>query len=114
MIEGLKLKVTSAELKTHCSSRSSYHSTRANEKADKLPEIRKSLETIRGSAATTMSMMSKGGYHLDPDDPVKDLERDIEDHRNKSLVFGFFAEHLFDEDYTLREDDLVRLEILKR
>lgn len=114
MIEGLKLKVTSRELVAHCRDRAQYHAKRASEKENSLPEIKKSFETIKGSGlATSISTMSKGGYHCDPDDPIKDLERDISDHKNKSLVFNFFAEHFFDEDYTLREEDLRRLEILK-
>ena len=118
MIEGLKLLVRSVELKTHCELRSEYHRKRADEKEAQLPKLRESLEVLRGSGlpATSYSNMNKGSqaYHLDPDDPIKDLEKDIQDHRNKSLVFEFFAGHLFDDDYTLKEDDLQRLELLKR
>lgn len=113
MIEGLKIRMSSSELKSHCQARANYHATRAQEKAEHLPEIKKSLESIRGHASpTNVANMVKSGYHL-ADDPVKELERDITEHQNKSLVFTFFSEHLFDEDYTLKEDDLIRLEILK-
>lgn len=60
------------------------------------------------------SLMNKGGYHTDNNDPVGDLEADIKDHRNKSLVFAFFSTHLYEEDYNLDESALIRLEILKR
>lgn len=115
MIEGLKIRVRSDELKLHCAARAKYHETRANEKEAKLPELRRSLETIRETTSPQgVSNMFKGSYHIDTSDPVEDLEHDIRDHRNKSLVFTFFAEHFFDDDYCLKEDDLVRLEILKR
>lgn len=117
MIEGLKIKVTSTELQNHCMERASYHTRRADEKAATLPDLKRAMETVKGHASpTNMANMSKtnSSYHLDADDPVRDLERDITDHRNKALVFKFFAEHFFQEDYTLREEDLIRLEIVKR
>ena len=114
MIEGFKLKVTSYELKIHCEARSAYHASRAVQKEEKLPELKKSLETLGNVSPQSLSNMSKGGYNFSQHEPIKDLEQDITEHKNKSLVFAFFASHLFDEDYTLREDDLQRLEILKR
>lgn len=117
MIEGLKIKVTSAELKDHLIKRSGYHKERGRQKESELPGLREAFEKIKaggGLAAGTLSHMSKGGYRSDPQDAVESLETDIRDHFNKSLVFLFFAEHLFDEDYVLKEDDLFRLEILKR
>lgn len=116
MIEGLKIKVTSAELKDHLIKRSGYHKERGQRKASELPGLREAFEKIKagGGAPQSISRMSKGNYHSDPQDAIEDLEKDIQDHFNKSLVFLFFAEHLFDEDYVLREDDLFRLEILKR
>jgi hypothetical protein len=117
MIEGFKLKVTSAELKIHCSERAVYHRKRADDKEAQLPELKRSIESLEkigAATASSVSNMNKGGYAMDRQDPVEALESDIKDHRNKALVFGWFAEHLFEEDYTLKEDDLFRLEILKR
>jgi len=118
MISGLKLKVTSKELRQHCLDRAGYHARRGNEKEAELPSLKEAVDRIKGAGGgltpDSLARMSKGGYHLDPDSPVESLENDIRDHRNKSLVFCFFAEHLFDEDYTLEESDLVRLEVLKR
>jgi len=116
MVEGFKLKVTSAELKEHCEHRAMYHSERADEKRNKtLPQLREALESVKStSPSSSISHMNKGTYHMDPDDPVKDLERDIRNHENKALVFQFFATHLIDDDYTLQEADLVKLEILKQ
>lgn len=117
MIEGFKLKLTSKELKDHCSKRAEYHRKRSKEKADELPRVKEAMEVIKKGGievAATLETMSKGGYRLDTEDVIEKLEGDIKDHSNKALVFDFFAAHLFEEDYTLQETDLVRLEILKR
>lgn len=115
MIVGLKFRLTSKELAEHCTGRASYHRRKADEKSAELPGLKEAMERIKASApAKDVSHMSKGGYLLDPSSAVDNLESDIRDHRNKALVFDFFAEHFFDEDYDLKEDDLVRLEILKR
>jgi hypothetical protein len=117
MIKGLRLRVTCAELKEHCLARSGYHAKRAVEKELTLPELKAALEAVKGQKhmemAAAMSVMNKGGYRLNTESPVEDLEADIVNHRNKALVFQFFASHLFDADYDLEESDLQRLEILK-
>lgn len=116
MIEGFRLKVTSGELKAQCAARAEYHEGRAKIKETELPKLKDAMAAIQVATGQPRSVtqMSKGGYHSDVEDPVRDLGQDIRDHRNKALVFRFFSEHLFDEDYNLKEDDLVRLEILKR
>lgn len=117
VISGLKLKVTSKEIQSHCTQRATYHRKRSAEKLAELPKIKEAMETIKsGGKATTVSNMGKSAanYHVDPDSVVEDLEKDVRDHDNKALVFDFFTGHLFDEDYTLEEGDLIRLEILKR
>jgi len=113
MIEGFKLKITSAELKKHCNERACYHMDRAADFKKELPKVRESMEALKknGLAATVSQMSKGGGYEIDP---VDDMESKIRDHNNKSLVFKFFADHLFQEDYNLKEEDLVRLEVLKR
>lgn len=116
MIEGLKLRVPSAELREHCVARAAYHCERADVKAKELPALKDAMEAIKaggGKAAETIARMSKGGYNFNADSPVDSLEQDIRDHKNRALVFQFYADHLFEEDYTLEKDDLVRLEILK-
>lgn len=115
MIEGLKLRVTSEELRDHCCQRALHHRSRASSKEAELPTLRESLEKLKPEmAAMALTHMNKSSsnYHADPEELLENLERDIRDHRNKALVFEFFAAHLFEEDYTLQENDLVRLEIL--
>jgi phage tail tube protein FII len=115
MIDGFKLRISSAELKQHCKARAAYHSRRAEEKQVSLPELKRTMETIKGAGmALSVATMNKGGYSLDANDAVESLEKDINDHRNKAEVFNFYADHLFDDDYNLGDGDLIRLEILKR
>jgi hypothetical protein len=118
MIEGLKIKVTSGELKEHLTMRAAHHRKRADDKEVELPQLRDALERIKAAPqATNISAMQKltsNSYHVNPDDTISALENDIRDHRNKALVFDFFAGHLFEEDYVLQENDLIRLEVIKR
>ena len=116
MIEGLKVRVTCAELKAHCQERAKYHEERAVQKEAELPALKEILDSIKAgkSPESLARMQGKGSYNFNADDPVKDLETDIRDHRNKVLVFRWIGEHLFPEDYTLKDEDLFRLEILKR
>lgn len=116
MIDGFKLKITSRELQDHCVGRSKFHMERAVEYARELPKFKESMEALEkhGIATAITKMYGKGGSSSYDIDPVEDMEKNIQDHGNKSLVFSFFAQHLFDEDYNLKEDDLIRLEVLKR
>lgn len=115
MIEGLKFNVSPDEIRKHCVARSTYHRRRSSEKGRQLPKLREALELVKASPSPdAISHMNKGGYHLNPESAVENLESDIREHDNKALVFDFFADHVFDDDYTLEENDLQRLEILKR
>lgn len=115
-MENLKFKVSSQELREHLRKRAEHHHGRARDKQASLPELKRTLESVQGNRAMAnmATALSKSHYHMDPVEPVKDLERDIEDHQAKAAAFEFFASHLFDEDYTLREDDLIRLEFIRR
>ncbi|MEO5366028.1 MAG: hypothetical protein H7831_06685 [Magnetococcus sp. WYHC-3] len=115
MVKGLKIRISSDDLCDHCKKRSLYHRSRAADKENAMPDLQKSLDVVRAAAPTSVSTMNKSSnYHLDPDDPIQSLQRDITDHKNKSIFFEFMAEHLFKKDYILEEADLIRLEILKR
>jgi len=112
MIKGLRLKITSKELKDHCLERAKYHVSRADksrqEKKKALQDLREALEKVKGQKHLEMAtaVLLHG--------QIESLERDIREHNNKVLVFRYYAEHLFDEDYDLEESDLVKLEIFKR
>jgi hypothetical protein len=113
MIDGFRLRFTAQELASHLTDRAQYHRGREADKAGQLPKLKEAMDQIKAvGEAKNVATMSKGGYHSE--DPVADLERDIRDHHNKALVFDLFAVHLFEDDYNLKEDDLIRLEILRR
>jgi len=117
-IEGLKIRMASEELKNHLMERSAYHRDKAVQKEKELPALKDALEKLKtsGIAPESLARMSgkSGTYQLSPEETIKDLENDIRDHYNKSLVFEFFANHLFDQPYVLQENDLIRMEVLKR
>lgn len=114
MIDGLRIKIESAELKTLLMTRVEYHQGRAKTKEAELPGLRESMERIKAVQPTNIAQvnkMSSNVYHVE--DAVENLERDIKNHKNKALVFEFYANHLFDETYSLTESDLQRLELVK-
>lgn len=119
MIEGLKIRVPSTELATHLRDRAKYHRERADTKDAAMPKLIEAkealgkLQTNPDSLAVMSKFSNSASYNMNPDDAIRDLESDIRTHRNKALSMEYLADHLFDEDYTLTEADLVRLEILK-
>ena len=115
MIEGFRVRVTHAELEKHCLDRSAYHHDRADTKEKELPALKESYErvTSHNQNPDIMSGMNKTGMSYRMEDPIPQLEQDIRHHRNLALVFGFYAGHLFDEDYNLTADNLRRLEIIR-
>ena len=117
LVPGLKLRLTSNELADHLRARAAYHRQRRDDKRAELPKIREAVESLKAHSAApavVVSNFNKGGaYGFDGDTAVESLERDIAEHNNKSVAFDFLAEHLFEQDYCLDRDDLVRLEILK-
>lgn len=116
MIEGLKLKLETKELQELLMSRVEHHRSRAAKKEAELPALRDAYDRIKAATPENIQQMAKmsNSYHAS-EDPVGDLEKDIKDHKNKAIMFEFFATHLFPaEVYQLAESDLVRLELVKR
>lgn len=89
MIEGLKLRVTSSEIRAHCVKRRAYHEQQLAHKLRFLKEL-------------------KGEY-----DRSK-VNAEIAGHERSVAGFHFIAEHLFDDDYTLETCDIDRLEFVPR
>lgn len=114
MIEGLRLRVTSDELRSHMIARAQYHRSRADTKEGELPKLEEALRTISHQPQSALiSNMSKGSYGFDPESQLDSLKADIQSHRNHTAAFEWMAGHLFAEDYNLQESDLKRLQILK-
>ena len=119
MIEGIKICVTSAELNHLMTDRADYHEQRANQKEAEIPKLEEAWEAIQRVAPNpSVAMMSgKGSYSNSSSnlgDQIESIKTDIVSHRNKTILFRFLASHLFDDNYCLKEEDLVRLEIAKR
>jgi hypothetical protein len=95
MIEGIKIEMTTAELKKHVISRAAFHTTKAKWYAKQGTSLR--------SGRSDMPNMSN--------DPVSSLERSREDHEKRAAFFSIIAKHLVpSETYRLNESDLTRLE----
>lgn len=113
VIKGFRLRVTSLELQNHCFKRSDYHKLRAEEKEIELPNIKEAFEKIQHhSLSTNISGKSAASYNFN-EDSIECLEKDIKTHKEKVIIFKFYAEHLFNETYDLDENDLRRLEIIR-
>lgn len=114
MVKGLRIKVSSNELKTALLEKAAYHGTRRDEKQVQLPQLKSILEKVRSGAAVSQAQLAKNSTYGFNEDAVERLETDIANHNNKAIAFTYLAEHLYDDDYDLDESDLVRLDILKR
>lgn len=99
MIEGLKIDVTSEELKAHLDERVKYHREKADWYASQIDALRSGgLEHGRGS-----------------NDPLASLDISLKAHRDKVSYFGFLAQHLvIGETYRLSQDDLAAIEVASR
>lgn len=97
MIEGIKIDVTSEELKKHILNRASDHKVKA------------AGYTVKVNALAESGIEDQPGTSVDP---IRQLRHKIKEHENKAAFFFFMAEHLVeDETYRLDEGDLSRLEI---
>lgn len=117
LVPGLKVRMKSKELAAHLRARADYHAKRSEEKTALVPQVEDAAAKIKAQApAQVVAQFSKSAanYRFDGDDAVENLKADITTHNNKAVAFRFLAEHLFDHDYCLSQDDLVNLEILKR
>lgn len=116
-VTGLRLRLTSQELKGHLTTRAEYHARRADEKRAVLPALEEVTAKLKqtGSAASVgqFGKLSASNYHHNAADDIESLKTDIETHHNKGLAFAYLADHLFTDDYCLDRSDLMQLEILK-
>ena len=99
MIEGLKIDISTAELRNHFEERAKYHRKKADWYHSQIKSLREG-----GVAPTRMS-----------NDPVGSLEHSASHHVTKTAYFTFMAEHLIpDEIYRLTEDDLGHIELASK
>ena len=116
MIEGIKLSMTSTELKQLCEKRVTYHLGRAEWYQQKLAELEPALkEAAQDAADDSFDQLKYGnsGSRTDRGDPVERFKNGVAHHRDRATVFRFMAEHVItNETYVLTEGDLQKLEVL--
>ena len=97
MIEGLKIDLSSDEIKKHLEDRAAYHQSKT--------------EWYAGQVGSLKSGGISETYHSN--DPVGSLQRSMEEHRQKCAFFKVMAEHIISgEIYRLTQSDLATIEII--
>lgn len=98
MINGIKVVLSSEELKQHLEGRSEHHASKGGWYTDRAAEIEQS------APATSIS-----------NNPAESLAREGERHEWLHRYFAFLASHVIpDEQYQLSEDDLRNLEFISQ
>jgi hypothetical protein len=99
MIEGIKIEMTTEELRAHVAARAEYHEQKAEwylKQTASLAEGREEQWNVSN-------------------DPTQSLKRSATEHQEKSAFFHVIAEHLIPaEVYRLVQADLVQLEFFSR
>lgn len=116
IVHGLLVRITTAELRTHLRARAEYHTGRAAQKEESIPQLQKAADAVRPEQATRIEDLYKNSGHsgFGPDQVIRDVTESVRDHRNKALMFLFLADHLFPGAvYCLGTADLIRLEVMK-
>lgn len=100
MIEGIKIDVSSDELRDHLQARANYHD-------DKQAFYSTQAQSLKDGGIRSEAAVSN--------DPVNSLEQSARSHGEREAFFRFLAEHLVDDEtYRLSEQDLTRIEIVSR
>jgi hypothetical protein len=102
MIEGIKIELTSDELRSHVQSRVDFHRAKCDFYAKQAASLRAGQEE---NAAT---------YNAS-NNPVASLQQSEASHRERATYFKILADHLIPgETYRLSDTDLTRLELFSR
>lgn len=108
-IQGLKLTMTSDELKTTMLNRIKYH----QEKADWLSKEIKRLEPEMAKFADDAQQMGKAGTSNRMNNAVDNFRSEYSRHEDRVTLFKFMSDHVIpSETYILDENDLRKLEVL--
>lgn len=103
MIEGLKVTITGAELKTLCETRAQHHDDRASF----YQQQKKALPDIDQDVVPQFTNASKK--------PQEMMQDRIDSHRAEAAELRFIAVHLTaSESYLLDRPDLVKIGIVQR
>lgn len=108
-IQGLKLQMSSDELKKTCEGRIAFHAERAKWALAEYERLEPEAEKFKGEARS----MGKGGRIGNVSAATKNFKDEHDRHEDKVVLFKFMAEHVIpNETYILDENDLRKLEVL--
>ena len=99
MIEGIKVQLSTGELKDHLTERAEHHRQKTDFYAGQVAAL---VANGEESQAATL-------------DPIKALEKRAEVHRARADYFQTLADHLIEgETYRLADSDLTRIELISQ
>lgn len=103
MIEGLKIDVSTDELRKHLKERASEHGNKFHDYRHKLKAHREEVDALPdGFANSTQQSLGQ------------QLKSAMDRHQDKEAYFNFVMEHLVDNEiYRLADSDLQKLEVIK-
>ena len=108
-IQGLKLSMTSEELKKTCGDRIKYHQEKADWLGKELKRLEPELEKFADDAQAQgkFSNSNRVGSAFD------NFKAEFARHTDRVTLFKFMSEHIIpNETYILDENDLRKLEVL--
>lgn len=107
MIEGIKLDISTDDLRTHLTSRSEYHATR---REYYLAEYKRTTQNVIAGESEIDSdegFATTSNYGQD-----RTYIQNAKQHRTKAAFFKFVAQYLIpNETYRLSESDLAKFEL---
>lgn len=110
MIDGLKLQISSDELKALSMSRADYHSKKSQWFEGKAKELGPELGEMNDRAPDIQKYSSNNRAGV-----LEELETKARHHKDRSTYFRFMAEHVVpNETYSLAKEDLSQLEVIGR
>lgn len=108
-IQGLKLTMTSEELKKTCEERIKFHEEKAKWADGEVKRLEPEAEKFRGEAQA----MGKTGRSNNVSSALNNFKTEYQRHFDKVTLFTFMASHVIpSETYILDENDLRKLEVL--
>jgi hypothetical protein len=112
MIEGMKLTISSGELKKLLQERVVFH----NEKAAMLRAEAESLAPkLRGMEVAARHQGKYGVSNSAQGDPAEQMAASADHHADRAVYFKFLAEHVIEnETYLFTEMNLREIEVLRR
>lgn len=110
--EGLKIVVTTDEMRAMLVEKAEYHTRRATEKEGQLPKLREACEAIQAGADRGRLRAGNSTSYGDLENEVDRLEREIATHRESERALKFTAAHLpAATEFELRVGDVILREL---